>query len=226
MLDWLRQLELDHPHRLYALLVVPLLFYFSVASVTALPRWRRITSAICRSMLIAAVIVAWSGVWHRGLTNQAYTMFVTDRSESVDSSQVQMQTNHSPSARIVFGKQPRLITDENKPENLDQATSDPGAAVLLAAGSFPAGYVPNIVLQTDGNETAGDLLAAAQAADILKHRAFANDYEKLIIVAPPGTLGEMRKHYHKEVESRLAGEIAKDLVNHPIADIERIIADN
>lgn len=65
---------------------------------------------------------------------------------------------------------------------------------------------------------------AAQAADILKHRAFANDYEKLIIVAPPTALGEMRKHYHKEVQSRLVGEIAKDLANHPVLEIEKIIA--
>lgn len=65
---------------------------------------------------------------------------------------------------------------------------------------------------------------AAEAADLLKHRAFANDYEKLIIVAPPTALGEMRKHYHKEVSSRLVGELAKDLVNHPVEEIERIIA--
>ncbi|KAK0345065.1 hypothetical protein LTR94_012364 [Friedmanniomyces endolithicus] len=65
---------------------------------------------------------------------------------------------------------------------------------------------------------------AAEAADLLKRRAFAQDYEKLIIVAPPTALGEMRKHYHKEVQDRLVGEIAKDLANHPVAEIEKIIA--
>jgi protein required for attachment to host cells len=47
---------------------------------------------------------------------------------------------------------------------------------------------------------------------------------KLIVVAPPAALGEMRKHYHKEVQSRLVGEIAKDLANHPVPEIEKIIA--
>ena len=63
-----------------------------------------------------------------------------------------------------------------------------------------------------------------EAADLLRRRALANDFEKLIVVAPPTALGHMRKHYHKEVQSRLVGEIAKDLANHPVPEIEKIIA--
>ena len=55
---------------------------------------------------------------------------------------------------------------------------------------------------------------------MLKSRALAHEFEQLVIIAPPKTLGELRKHYHKEVESRLAGELAKDLTGHSIADIE------
>jgi protein required for attachment to host cells len=77
--------------------------------------------------------------------------------------------------------------------------------------------------ETDYHQQAEDNFAK-EAADLLKQRALANDYEKLIIVAPPSTLGELRKHYHKEVENRLAGEIAKDLVGHPVPDIEKIIS--
>jgi protein required for attachment to host cells len=61
---------------------------------------------------------------------------------------------------------------------------------------------------------------AAECADMLKRRALAHEFEKLIIVAPPKTLGELRKHYHKEVSSRLAGELAKDLTGHTVPDIE------
>ena len=64
---------------------------------------------------------------------------------------------------------------------------------------------------------------AAETAEMLKKRALRNEFENLIIVAPPRTLGELRKHYHKEVEKRLAGEIAKDLTGHPVEHIERII---
>lgn len=64
---------------------------------------------------------------------------------------------------------------------------------------------------------------AAEAAEMLKGRALRGDFESLVIVAPPRTLGELRKHYHKEVERRLTGEIAKDLTGHPVEEIERII---
>lgn len=64
---------------------------------------------------------------------------------------------------------------------------------------------------------------AAEMAEKLKVRALSNDFESLIVVAPPKTLGELRKHYHKEVEKRLVGEVPKDLVNVPVPEIERIL---
>ena len=67
-----------------------------------------------------------------------------------------------------------------------------------------------------------DRFAAATAA-MLKERALSNDYEALVVVAPPATLGELRKHYHKEVEKRLVAEVPKDLVNVPVAEIEKIL---
>jgi protein required for attachment to host cells len=64
---------------------------------------------------------------------------------------------------------------------------------------------------------------AAETAEMLKIRAMRKDYDSLIVVAPPRTLGELRKHYHKEVEKRLTAEVAKDLTGHPVAEIEKIL---
>ena len=64
---------------------------------------------------------------------------------------------------------------------------------------------------------------AAQTAEMLRERALNNDFETLIIVAPPRTLGELRKHYHQEVSARLAGELAKDLTGHAIPQIEEVL---
>ena len=66
---------------------------------------------------------------------------------------------------------------------------------------------------------------AAELAATLKTRALANEFEALIIVAPPNTLGELRKHYHKEVERRIVGEVSKDLVNLPVPEIEKALQD-
>lgn len=66
---------------------------------------------------------------------------------------------------------------------------------------------------------------AAELAGKLKERALRGDFESLVVVAPPKTLGELRKHYHKEVERRLVAEIPKDLVNVPVPEIEKLLQD-
>jgi len=76
--------------------------------------------------------------------------------------------------------------------------------------------------ETDYHQLEEDRFAA-DAAELLKKRALANNYDSLIVVAPPKTLGELRKHYHKEVESRLKGELDKDLTGHPIDAIEKAL---
>ena len=64
---------------------------------------------------------------------------------------------------------------------------------------------------------------AAEAAQRINRAALANEFERLIIVAPPKTLGELRKHYHKQVESRITAEIPKDLTGHPVQKIEAVL---
>lgn len=88
-----------------------------------------------------------------------------------------------------------------------------GAQFAPARGTFE---------ETDFHQLEEDRFAA-EAAEMLKKRALANAFEQLIIVAPPRTLGELRKHYHKEVESRLLGEIDKDLTGHPVDQIEEAL---
>jgi protein required for attachment to host cells len=65
---------------------------------------------------------------------------------------------------------------------------------------------------------------AAGTAEMLNTRVLDGKIESLIIVAAPRTLGELRKHYHKELSAILEGEIAKDLTGHSIADVEKTIA--
>lgn len=106
--------------------------------------------------------------------------------------------------------------EQDNPATRDQATDAAGRA------SSPQGGAQSSVEPTDFHQIEEDRFAAA-AADLLKRRALANDYESLIIVAPPRTLGELRKHYHKEVTERLKGELDKDLTGHPIPDIEKAL---
>lgn len=77
--------------------------------------------------------------------------------------------------------------------------------------------------ETDYHQLAEDRFAG-EAAEMLRRRALANDFDKLIVVAPPRTLGELRKRYHKEVQSRLHGEVDKDLTGRPVVEIEKLLA--
>jgi protein required for attachment to host cells len=65
---------------------------------------------------------------------------------------------------------------------------------------------------------------AAAAADWLNHQVLQRRVESLFVIAPPKTLGELRKHYHKALEAKLLGELAKDLTGHSTADIETALA--
>jgi protein required for attachment to host cells len=98
----------------------------------------------------------------------------------------------------------------------DQKTDAPGRA-FSSVGSGRSAYE-----ETDFHQLEEDRFAA-ETAELLRKRALRNEFESLIVVAPPRTLGELRKHYHVEVEKRLAGEVAKDLTGHPVAEIEKIL---
>jgi len=78
--------------------------------------------------------------------------------------------------------------------------------------------------ETDYHQLEEDRFAS-EVADLLKERVLANDVETLIVAAPPRTLGELRKRYHKEVRARLAGEIGKDLTGHPVPRIETALVE-
>ena len=100
------------------------------------------------------------------------------------------------------------------PADRDQKTDAAGAASSTQSGTMG---------ETDYHQQEEDRFAA-ETADMLKRRALANGFETLIIVAPPKTLGELRRHYHKEVSNRLTGELAKDLTGHPVPEIEKALS--
>ena len=64
---------------------------------------------------------------------------------------------------------------------------------------------------------------AKDAADELKKRALRNDFDALAIIAPPKTLGVLRKQLHKEVERRIVLTINKEMTDRPIPDIEDLL---
>lgn len=71
----------------------------------------------------------------------------------------------------------------------------------------------------DGRRLDEDNFAAA-VADHLNQQVLARQIGALFVIADPRTLGELRLNYHASVSGVLAGELAKDLTQHAVADIE------
>ncbi|RHW17136.1 host attachment protein [Sphingomonas gilva] len=109
------------------------------------------------------------------------------------------------------------VREQENPDASEQGTDTPGRT-FASNGAGRSAYE-----ETDWHQLEEDRFAA-ETAELLKKRALRNDYESLVVVAPPKTLGELRKHYHKEVSGRLTAELDKDLTGHPVEQIERILA--
>ena len=115
----------------------------------------------------------------------------------------------------------RLVSmrEQANPADREQKSDAPGHVFSSGSG----GARRSAYGEVDFHQRAEDGFAG-EVADFLRDQALAGALDELIVVAPPRTLGELRKHYHGEVRRRIAVEIPKDLVKHPVAEIERIIA--
>ncbi|SPH17567.1 hypothetical protein DEA8626_01090 [Defluviimonas aquaemixtae] len=106
--------------------------------------------------------------------------------------------------------------EQDNPPTREQAANRPGRMNDDGPGHKSA------FDDTDWHELAKDRFAA-DLADMLYARAHRGAFDRIVLVASPGVLGELRGQLHKEVSDRTVGEIAKTLTNHPVDEIERIV---
>ena len=78
--------------------------------------------------------------------------------------------------------------------------------------------------QRNGSTDIDELAHGAAIAEWLNAQTLRGGIEQVVIAADPKTLGQIRQHRHKELESRIVGEIAKDLTNQPVRAVEQALA--
>ena len=110
----------------------------------------------------------------------------------------------------------REMHHENPPTH-DQGTDRPGR---LNDG---VGEHRSAVAETDWHQLEKERFAD-EIADRLYKMAHKGTFKKIVLVAQPQVLGEMRKKLHKEVTDKVTGEVAKTLTNHTLPEIEKILA--
>lgn len=76
--------------------------------------------------------------------------------------------------------------------------------------------------ETSEKET-GEATSAKHIATDLYNRAHKGEFNHLILVADPQTLGQIRPNLHDEVLDKIITEIPKTLTNSTIEDIEKIL---
>lgn len=110
------------------------------------------------------------------------------------------------------------LTRAENPRPTEQVTTADAPGRAFASAVAPVrSAVSEPDLHRDENAFARDT-----ALDLDIH-VRAGEFGTLIVAADPHTLGELRRHYSKPVQKLLTGEVNKDLVRHPVAEIERII---
>lgn len=187
-------LELTHPLRLLALAVLPVLVYYFYYSLADFPRVQKRVSLALRSMLVLLLVLALAGLTLSRPTSEQFVVFAVDQSLSIgDESQTQVHEfldqarQNAGSNRVAFlpfATEPGKILSDHADVALlpdkeaEKAQSGPSsapnpregtnieAALDVALASVPPGYVPQIVVMSDGNQTVGDSLRAALRAGV------------------------------------------------------------
>ncbi len=80
----------------------------------------------------------------------------------------------------------------------------------------PSGHRPP---ESDGRAT-DEATFAKQLAHRINAAALKNEFEHLVLMADPQTMGQMRPQLHKETLRRIVREVAKTFTNSPVEDIK------
>ncbi|QFT46735.1 hypothetical protein FIU97_09140 [Roseivivax sp. THAF40] len=110
------------------------------------------------------------------------------------------------------------LEEQDNPSDMEQSANRPGRMNDGGAGQRSA------LDDTDWHELAKDRFAK-DLSDILYKQAHKGAFDKIVLVAPPHVLGELRDDLHEEVSSKVVAEVDKTLTNHPLDKIETLLRD-
>jgi len=119
-------------------------------------------------------------------------------------------------------KYPNLTTISHEqmtnPAAHDQATDRAG----IRHSGHQTAVGKSAMEQTDWHRVAKQEFAA-HTADILNKAVARGGIKRLVLVAGPDTLGEIRDELSAATKALLVGEVIKDLTNKPLNQIEKIL---
>ena len=200
--------ELLSPRMLIVVLLLPFFIFVVGKSLADLPLPQRIIAVVLRFAFVLLLGIALSRVSRTATTQKVCTVYVVDVSESVPdealgdaSGAIAAALAQKPKDDVVkvvsFARRPRSLDLEDDGKDGKKAPviarhDAPGATSRLGAGSnlqaalqlayglFPPGYLKRIVLLSDGLQTDGDVLAEAGRAAQLGVKVHVAPYQRPI----------------------------------------------
>jgi uncharacterized membrane protein len=181
--------ELLSPRMLGVALLLPFLLWVLGKSLADLPWPQRVMAVILRFGFVCLLGVALARLSRTATTSKVCTVYVVDVSQSVPTEaigdakgEIQKaidQKSKDDEIRVIsFARRPRTLDLPEGGKTAPEITRHdaPGEAIKLGSGSnlqaalqlayglFPPGYLKRVVLLSDGLETDGDVLAEAGRA--------------------------------------------------------------
>jgi len=177
-----KPIDLLSPQWLHLLAVVPAFYVIRVLSLTDLSLAQQILQATLRSLVIAGLAVALARPSWITETNKVATVVLVDVSDSISDKQLAAAKSYVDDLEksegagnlqlVTFAEKPLVV---RKPDGQPLSSAivrhagagagtDTQAAMQLAYGIFPDGYLPRMVIISDGNQTEGDLAVEAYRA--------------------------------------------------------------
>jgi len=182
------EIGLDSPWYLFLLLVIPVIWIFSLQSLAGWGRFRRLVALTLRSFVIILVILALGEAQWKQISDRITVLFLLDQSLSIPEKQRQVMldyvvsevqkhrdvTRRDRAGVIVFGREAAIevppFDDQIQVHNVEsllevrQDATNLSAALQLAQATFPEDAAKRIVIVTDGNENLGN---ASEVAGIM-----------------------------------------------------------
>ncbi len=167
---------------LAAVVLLPLLWAWSLRRLAALGRLRACWITVLRSLVLLCVILALAEVQAVQTTERVAVLYVLDQSQSIPESQRRAMLDYvnaevarhrrtdDKAGMIVFGREAAIEVppfDETVPilrveSELDPDYTNLADALKLAKATFPEDSAKRVVVVSDGNQNLGDALEQAR----------------------------------------------------------------
>ncbi|MEM8735579.1 MAG: hypothetical protein AAGG44_15200, partial [Planctomycetota bacterium] len=172
--------EFTRPWMLWGLVaLLPILWYYFV-SLSDFPRWQRQVSLLLRGLVLLLLIASLAGLTLLFPSTKQFVVFCVDRSLSVDETAEAKIEQYLSNAKSIEGEDEyailnlaattspvkREVSDLPEFDEEQLLSTNLAAAVETAAAGIPPGYIPKIVLMTDGRQTDGDVIQAAATSSV------------------------------------------------------------